>query len=85
MAGPVPASSPQHTPTGTPMQKHTSPRRAPMSADAYAGFLKLWLTPAHKAPAITPEVEAYLHHANQQAPLNDESRRVLDQTLRKAA
>ncbi|HST58215.1 MAG TPA: hypothetical protein VLK84_06005 [Longimicrobium sp.] len=56
-----------------------------MSADAYAGFLKLWLTPAHKVPPITPEVEAYLRHANQQQPLNDESRRVLDQTLRKAA
>jgi hypothetical protein len=67
------------------MTQHTSSRRAPMSADAYAGFLKLWLTPAHKAPAITPEVEAYLRHANQQAPLNDESRRVLEQTTRKAA
>lgn len=67
------------------MTQHTSSRRAPMNADAYAGFLKLWLTPAHKVPAITPEVEAYLRHANQQAPLNDESRRVLDQTLRKAA
>jgi hypothetical protein len=67
------------------MKKHTTPRRAPMSADAYAGFLKLWLTPAHKAPSMTPEVEAYLRHANQQAPLNDESRRVLEQTTRKAA
>lgn len=67
------------------MKKHTTPRRAPMSADAYAGFLKLWLTPAHKVPQMTPEVEAYLRHANEQVPLNDESRRVLEQTTRKAA
>lgn len=67
------------------MKKHTTPRRAPMSADAYAGFLKLWLTPAHKAPQMTPEVEAYLRHANEQAPLNEESRRVLELTTRKAA
>ena len=67
------------------MTQHTPSRRAPMSADAYAGFLKLWLTPAREVPAITPEVEAYLRHANQQAPLNDESRAVLEQTTRKAA
>jgi hypothetical protein len=68
------------------MKKHASARRAPMSADAYAGFLKLWLTPAHKVPAITPEVEAYLRHANAQEPLNDESRRALgQQPTRKAA
>ena len=26
-----------------------------MDADAYAGFLKLWLTPANRVPAMTPE------------------------------
>jgi hypothetical protein len=56
-----------------------------MSADAYAGFLKLWLTPAHEVPAITPEVEAYLRHANEQEPLNEESRRALGEPTRKAA
>lgn len=56
-----------------------------MSADAYAGFLKLWLTPARTVPSITPEVQAYLRHANQQAPLNDESRRALSEPTRKAA
>lgn len=59
------------------MKKHASPRPAPMSADAYAGLLKLWLTPLDKVPAITPDVEAYLRHLDRQEPLNDESRRVL--------
>ncbi|HVH14018.1 MAG TPA: hypothetical protein VM759_13240 [Longimicrobium sp.] len=67
------------------MKKHTSPRRAPMSADAYAGFLKLWLTPTHKLPPITPEVEAYLRHANRQEPLTDEVREVLGHPTRRAA
>jgi hypothetical protein len=56
-----------------------------MSDDAYAGFLKLWLTPAHKLPEMTPEVEAYLRHANQREPLSDASREVLGQPVRKAA
>lgn len=66
------------------MKKHSSPRRAPMSADAYAGFLKLWLTPAHKVPPITPEVEAYLRHASQQEPLSDNARGALGQPTHRA-
>lgn len=61
------------------MKKH---RPAPMSADAYAGFLKLWLTPAHKEPAMTPEVEAYLRHASRAEPLSDEVRAALGQPVR---
>jgi hypothetical protein len=61
------------------VKKHTTPRRAPMSADAYAGFLKLWLTPAHKAPEITPEVEAYLREASAREPLSENVRRALGQ------
>jgi hypothetical protein len=64
------------------MKKH---RSAPMSADAYAGFLKLWLTPAHKEPKMTPEVEAYLRHASRREPLSDDVRTVLAQPTRKAA
>lgn len=64
------------------MKKH---RSAPMSADAYAGFLKLWLTPAHKEPKMTPEVEAYLRHASRREPLSEDVRTVLAQPTRKAA
>jgi hypothetical protein len=68
------------------MKNHSSaPKRAPMSADAYAGFLKLWLTPAHRLPEMTPEVEAYLRHANEREPLADATRRTLGQPTRRAA
>lgn len=63
------------------MTKH---RPAPMSADAYAGFLKLWLTPAHKEPKMTSEVEAYLRHATEREPLSDEVRAALGQPARPA-
>ncbi len=62
------------------MKKH----RTPMSPDAYAGFLKLWLTPAHKEPEMTPEVEAYLRHASKCEPLSGETRAVLGQPVRPA-
>ncbi|HEX2081635.1 MAG TPA: hypothetical protein VHG08_28285 [Longimicrobium sp.] len=62
-----------------------APKRAPMSADAYAGFLKLWLTPAHRLPEMTPEVEAYLRHANEREPLSDATREALGQPTRRAA
>lgn len=64
------------------MKKHRSTR---MSADAYAGFLKLWLTPAHKEPTMTPEVEAYLREAGQREPLSDDVRQALRQPVRRAA
>lgn len=57
----------------------------PMSADAYAGFLKLWLTPAGKAPRPSAEVDAYLRHANQREPLSDATRRVLGHPTERAA
>ena len=60
-------------------------KTAPMSADAFAGFLKLWLAPAGKEPTRSPEVEAYLRHANQRDPLSRETRRVLGQTTERAA
>ena len=59
--------------------------RARMSADAYAGFLKLWLTPSHKAPKMTPEVEAYLREASAREPLPETVREVLGQPVRRAA
>lgn len=40
-----------------------------MSPDAYAGFLRLLLTPASRIPSISEEVEAYLRHANEREPV----------------
>jgi hypothetical protein len=40
-----------------------------MNADAYAGFLKLLLTPSSRVPSMTPDIEAYLRYANQRDPL----------------
>jgi hypothetical protein len=62
-----------------------APKPAPMDADAYAGFLKLWLTPAHKLPRLDEEIRAYLRHVSDREPLNQESRRALGQPTRKAA
>jgi hypothetical protein len=62
-----------------------TPKPTRMDADAYAGFLKLWLTPAHKELTMTPEVEAYLRHANEREPLNQASREALGQPARQAA
>ena len=68
------------------MTTHTfAPKRAPMSADAYAGFLKLWLTPAHRLPEITPDVEAYLRYVGEREPLSDATREALGQPTRRAA
>ena len=50
---------------------------APMSADAYAGFLKLWLTPASELPAISSDVEAYLRHASEREPLSPTAQRAM--------
>ncbi|MBW3628599.1 MAG: hypothetical protein KY464_04800 [Gemmatimonadetes bacterium] len=58
---------------------------APMSADAYAGFLKLWLTPASKTPALRDEVEAYIRYASEREPLSDTARRAIRQPTDRAA
>lgn len=62
-----------------------APKPAPMDADAYAGFLKLWLTPAQKLPSLDQEIRAYLRHISEREPLNDESRGAIRQPTRKAA
>ena len=58
---------------------------APMNADAYAGFLKLWLTPASRTPLLTDEVEAFLRHASEREPLSPAARRAIGQTTDRAA
>ncbi|HYR11525.1 MAG TPA: hypothetical protein VEQ60_27330 [Longimicrobium sp.] len=62
-----------------------APTPAPMDTDAYAGFLKLWLTPAHKLPPLDEEIRAYLRHASECEPLSDAVRDALGQPTRKAA
>ena len=42
---------------------------ARMSADAYAGFLKLWLTPSTREPRPSAELDAYLNYASERSPL----------------
>jgi hypothetical protein len=57
------------------MKTLTRTRKATrMSADAYAGFLELWLTPANRTPAPSPEVDAYLAYVNERDPLPGELR-----------
>ncbi len=67
------------------MNRPSARKPALMSPDAYAGFLKLWLTPAHKLPSINAEVDAYLRHVSEREPLSDNVRRSLGQPTRKAA
>jgi hypothetical protein len=56
-----------------------------MSADAYAGFLKLWITPTDEIPPMSPEVDAYLRHANERDPLSATTRRILGLPTHNAA
>ena len=58
---------------------------APMSADAYAGFLKLLLTPASKAPALEGDVEAYIRYVAEKEPLSATARRAIGQPTDRAA
>ncbi len=51
------------------MNEHSGNHPAPMSGDAFAGFLKLWLTPGDRTPKLTPEVVAYLRHSNEREPV----------------
>jgi hypothetical protein len=41
-----------------------------MNSDAYAGFLKLWITPAHEMPSRSKEIDAYLRHLSTEEPLD---------------
>jgi hypothetical protein len=41
-----------------------------MSSDAYAGFLKLLLTPASQVPRMSPDLEAYLRYVNDRDPVS---------------
>jgi hypothetical protein len=40
-----------------------------MDTEAYAGFLRLLLTPDSRVPSLTSDVEAYLRYANRRDPV----------------
>ena len=56
-----------------------------MSPDAYAGFLRLLLTPGGRMPKQTADVQAYIRHANQTEPLSAAARRALGEPTDRAA
>ncbi len=60
-------------------------KSAPMSADAYAGFLKLMLTPISRVPEMTPDLEAYLQYLNQREPLSQTAQRAVHGASKKQA
>lgn len=43
----------------------TPTHRPRMSADAYAGFLQMLLTPTSREPRPSRELQAYLHYVEQ--------------------
>ena len=40
-----------------------------MDNEAYAGFLRLWLSAGTRIDNPTPDIEAYLRHVNEREPL----------------
>jgi hypothetical protein len=56
-----------------------------MSAEAYAGFLKLLLTPATRVPLPSADLEAYLQYISEREPLSETVRMVIGQPTVEAA
>jgi hypothetical protein len=67
------------------MRKHINKSGKSMSPDAYAGLLRLLLTPGGRLPKPSADVDAYIEHANRAEPLSAVSRRALGQRLDRAA
>jgi hypothetical protein len=65
--------------------QRSNARRERMSSDAYAGFIKLLLTPMTVVPRIDEDVEAYLNHLNAREPLTATARRAIAQPTDHAA
>lgn len=65
--------------------KSYSRKKAPMSNDAYAGFLRLLLTPAGKEPLGASDVDAYIEYLNAREPLSRETRRIIGRSNEQAA
>lgn len=62
-----------------------STQAGPMSAEAYAGFLKLLLTPGNRVPRPSADIDAYLRHVAEAEPLSGTVRRMIGQTTVEAA
>jgi hypothetical protein len=67
------------------MKRRRNQTREPMSHDAYAGFLRLLLTPGGRIPKSTQDVDAYIRHANQVEPLSDATLMMLGHSTERAA
>ena len=57
----------------------------PMSPDAYAGFLKLLLTPLHRVPEQSGDIDAYLQYATRREPLPDSVKLIIGHPTVEAA
>jgi hypothetical protein len=66
------------------MNSYTT-KSAPMSNDAYAGFLRLLLTPSNRVPAPSTEIDAYLDYLNAREPLSRATRRIIGRSHEQAA
>lgn len=68
------------------MKRHyRNSQRAEMSPDAYAGFLRLLLTPNDRVPTPSPELDAYLAYRSDVDPLPENVQRILGHSLVEAA
>lgn len=72
-------------PYDTMKSQRRSTQARPMSADAFAGFLQLLLTPLDRGPRQTDDLDAYLEHLSATAPLSDTTRMILGQPTVEAA
>jgi hypothetical protein len=68
-----------------PMRNPNRTKKTSMSADAYAGFLKLLLTPVTQVPRRSPELDAYLRYLNEREPLSDATREAIGLSSKHAA
>lgn len=81
----VPHGAPADARTKIMKRHHRNPQRTKMSPDAYAGFLRLLLTPADQVPASSPELEAYLSYRSRMDPLPDNVQHILGHPVVEAA
>lgn len=64
---------------------HRNSQRAEMSPDAYAGFLRLLLTPDHRVPSPSAELDAYLEYRSEVDPLPENVQFILGHPVVEAA
>jgi hypothetical protein len=70
----------------TTMKKRSENKGMPkMDAEAFAGFLRLWITPPGRDVRPSPEVEAYLRYVAEHSPLTPAGLRTLGSHTDRAA